>query len=69
MSLLDKREFHELNEEEKRQIIEARALMFGLVTGGSDCVCTFCGNVFSNKYQAARHIKTSKKCLSIREKQ
>jgi hypothetical protein len=69
MSLLDKREFHELNEEEKRQVIEARALMFGSVTGGAECVCRFCGNVFPNKYGAARHSKTSKKCLELRNKE
>ena len=67
MSLLDKREFHELNEEEKRQVIEARAMMFGSVTGGSDCVCHFCGSVFPNKYSATRHVKTSKKCLELRK--
>ena len=68
MSLLNKREFHELSDEEKRQVLEARALMFGSVSGGSDCVCKFCGSVFPNKYTAARHVKTSKKCLALREK-
>ena len=67
MSLLNKREFHELNEKEKREVLEARAVMFGSISGGSDCVCKFCGRVFPNKYTAARHVKTSKKCLESRQ--
>ena len=41
MSLLRNRDFQELSDEEKKQVIETRSLMFGAVTGKpASCVLT-----------------------------
>ena len=67
MSLLRNRDFHELSDEEKQQVIETRSLMFGAVTGKPASVCPHCGAIFTSHRNAERHIATSKKCIAIRK--
>jgi hypothetical protein len=66
MSLLRNREFHELNNDEKQQVLEARAMMFGAVTGAPTSVCRHCGAMFVSTRNAERHMNTSKKCIALR---
>ena len=52
MSLLRNRDFHELSDEEKQQVIETRSLMFGAVTGKPASVCPNCGASFAGEDQS-----------------
>ena len=67
MSLLRNRDFHELSDEEKQQVIDIRSLMFGAVTGKPASVCPHCGAIFTSHRNAERRIATSKKCIAIRK--
>ena len=67
MSLLRNRDFHELSDEEKQQVIEKRSLMFGAVTGKPASVCPHCGAIFTSHRNAERHIATSQKCSATRK--
>ena len=67
MSLLRNRDFHELSDEEKQQVIETRSLMFGAVTGKPASVFPHCGAILTSHRNAERHIATSKKFIAIRK--
>ena len=67
MSLLRNKDFHELSDEEKQQVIETRSLMFGAVTGKPASVCPHCGAIFARSTNTERHIATSKKSIAMRK--
>ena len=60
------REFHELSEEERRDVLEARALMCFSVSGSVPGACPHCGAMFASARSALRHVRSSKKCLAMR---
>ena len=62
MSLLRNRDFHELSDEEKQQVIETRSLMFGAVTGKPASVCPHCGAIFTSHRNAACSNKQEMHC-------
>ena len=60
------REFHELSEEERRDVLEARALMCFSVSGSVPGACPHCGAMFASARSALRLVRSSKKCLALR---